>query len=121
MSPQKVREITREIQGLPADDAMDLLHLIPRKSARLVAQTLKSAIANAENNYNTISSNMKVLSAVVDEGPAFRRIRPVARGSAHPIRKRTSHISIELIEMDEDEDEENDLADEESEVQEATT
>ena len=52
MSPQKVREVTRQIQGLPVLDAQAILARVPRKSARLVAKTLKSAVANAENNAN---------------------------------------------------------------------
>lgn len=96
MSPKKVREITREIQGRLATDALNVLQYIPRKSARLVEKTLKSAVANAENNHNLSSTVLYVKSALVEEGPAFRRIRPAARGSAHPIRKRTSHIRIVL-------------------------
>lgn len=96
MSAKKVREITRTIQGRPANEALELLKFIPRKSARLVAKTLKSAIANAENNHDMSSSELFVLKAVVEEGPAFRRYQPAARGSAHPIRKRTSHINIVL-------------------------
>ena len=96
MSDKKVREIAREVQGLIAAEALEILKLVPRKSARLVAKTLASAIANAENNNGLSAANMKIKSAVVNQGIAFRRFRPVARGSAHPIRKRTSHILIIL-------------------------
>ena len=96
MSDKKVREISREVQGLNAAEALEILKLVPRKSARLVAKTLASAIANAENNNGLSAANMKIKSAVVNQGIDFRRFRPVARGSAHPIRKRTSHILIIL-------------------------
>ena len=96
MSDKKVREIAREVQGLNAAEALEILKLVPRKSARLVAKTLASAIANAENNNGLSAANMKIKSAVGNQGIAFRRFRPVARGSAHPIRKRTSHILIIL-------------------------
>ena len=96
MSDKKVREIAREVQGLNAAEALEILKLVPRKSARLVAKTLASAIANAENNNGLSAANMKIKSAVVNQGIAFRRFRPVARGSAHPIRKRTSHILVIL-------------------------
>ena len=96
MSPKKVREVAREIQGSNAAEALELLKLIPRKSARLLAKTLKSAIANAENNNNVTSDALTIESAVVEDGPAFRRFRPVSRGMAHPFRKRTSHIRIIL-------------------------
>ncbi len=96
MSDKKVREVTRKIQGLNASKAMEILKLVPRKSAGLVAKTLASAIANAENNNGLSSANLTIKSAIVNQGVAFRRFRPAARGSAHPIRKRTSHISIVL-------------------------
>jgi len=96
MSPKKVREVAREIQGMPAPQAMDLLQFIPRKSATLIRKTLASAIANAENNFNLSSDDLIVHRAVIEEGPAFRRFKPAARGSAHPYRKRTSHIRIVL-------------------------
>jgi len=96
MSPRKVREITKAIQGRNAAEAIEVLRFIPRKSARLVSKTLQSAIANAENNNNLSSDTLTIASAVVEEGPAFRRFRPAARGSAHPYKKRTSNIRIIL-------------------------
>ena len=96
MSPRKVREITKAIQGRNAAEAVEVLRFIPRKSARLVSKTLLSAIANAENNNNLSSDSLTIESATVEEGPAFRRFRPAARGSAHPYKKRTSNIRIIL-------------------------
>lgn len=98
VSPKKAREVAREVAGLPANDALDLLKFIPRKAARLIHKTLASAIANAENNHNLASDDLVVKSAIINEGPSFKRFKPVARGSAHPIRKRTSHIQIVLAE-----------------------
>ncbi len=94
ISAFKCREVTREIQGLPVAAALDLLTFTPRKAARLVEKTLKSAIANAENNANLRADKLVVKEAVVGEGPTFKRFQPKARGSAGPIRKRTSHIQI---------------------------
>jgi len=96
VSAFKAREVTREIQGLPATDAMDLLSFVPKKAAGLIRKTLASAIANAENNNNLKVANLVVQEAVVGEGPTFKRFQPKARGSAGPIRKRTSHIRIIL-------------------------
>ena len=96
MSPRKVREIANQIQGRPVREAVDFLTLIPRKSARLLAKTLKSAIANAENNANLRVEKLVVQEATVGEGPTLKRFQPKARGSAGPIRKRTSHIRIIL-------------------------
>ena len=98
MSPKKMREVAREIQGLPAPQAVELLTLIPRKSARLIVKTLKSAIANAENNNNLSSDNLVVASAVIETGPVLKRFKAGARGSAMPRRKKMSHIRIVLSE-----------------------
>src|ERR1700752_5310886 len=96
ISAFKAREVTREIQGLPASDALDLLRFVPKKAAGLVRKTLASAVANAENNNNLNVANLVVQEAVVGEGPTAKRFQPKARGSAGPIRKRTSHIRIIL-------------------------
>ena len=96
ISAFKAREVTREIQGLPVAAALDLLAFTPKKAAAMVAKTLKSAVANAENNANLRVEKLVVQEAVVGEGPTFKRFRPKARGSAGPIRKRTSHIRIIL-------------------------
>ncbi len=99
MSPKKMREVAREIQGLPAPQAVELLTLIPRKSARLIVKTLKSAIANAENNNNLSSDSLVVASAVIENGPVLKRFKAGARGTAMPRRKKMSHIRIVLSEV----------------------
>jgi large subunit ribosomal protein L22 len=96
ISAFKAREVTREIQGLPAADALSILRFTPKKAAALISKTLKSAIANAENNNNLRVENLVVQEAIVGEGPTLKRFVPKARGSAGPIRKRTSHIKITL-------------------------
>ena len=96
ISAFKAREVTREIQGLPASDALNLLRFVPKKAAGLVRKTLASAVANAENNNNLNLENLVIQEAVVGEGPTAKRFQPKARGSAGPIRKRTSHIKIIL-------------------------
>ena len=88
--------MTREIQGHSASEALDLLTFSPKKAALLVKKTLKSAIANAENNAELRVDTLLVKEAVVGEGPTFKRFRARARGSASPLRKRTSHIRIVL-------------------------
>jgi len=96
MSPKKMREVVRTIQGRKAPDAVNLLSVIPRKSARLIAKTLKSAIANAENNNNLSADTLIVKSAVIENGPVLKRFKAAARGSAAPRRKKMSHIRIIL-------------------------
>jgi large subunit ribosomal protein L22 len=91
-----VREVTREIQGLPVSAALDILAFTPKKAAFLINKTLKSAIANAENNANLKADGLVVKEAVVGEGPTFKRMMARARGSGSRILKRTSHIRIVL-------------------------
>ncbi|MEO7932558.1 MAG: 50S ribosomal protein L22 [Chthoniobacterales bacterium] len=96
ISAFKAREVTREIQGLPVSAALDIVTFSPKKAAFLIAKTLKSAVANAENNNDLRAENLVVKEAIVGEGSTIKRSRPRARGSASPIRKRTAHISITL-------------------------
>jgi len=96
MSPQKMREVVRQIQGMPAERAMAVLAVVPRKSARLVAKTLKSAIANAENNKNLMTGTLRVKEAVAGRAGILRRFTSKARGSPGPVLKRNCHIKIVL-------------------------
>jgi large subunit ribosomal protein L22 len=91
-----VREVTRAIQGLPVAAALDILAFTPKKAAFLIGKTLKSAVANAENNANLKVDGLVVKEAVVGEGPTIKRMMPRARGSGSKILKRTSHIRIVL-------------------------
>jgi len=94
MSPQKMREMVRQIQGLPALQALAVLAVVPRKSARFVAKTLKSAVANAENNNKAKPESLMVKEAVAGTAMRIKRFTPKARGSAGPIIKRRCHIRI---------------------------
>ena len=96
ISPKKARDVAREIQGLPVSDAIDTLNFTPKKAAFLIGKTLKSAVANAENNHDLAADTLHVKEANVSDGPSFRRFKPRARGSASAIKKRTSHIYIIL-------------------------
>ncbi len=98
ISPKKAREVARVIQGLPVSSALDVLNFTPRKAAVLIGKTLKTAIADAENNFELAADNLVVKEAVIGAGPTLRRFMPRARGSASPIRKRSSHIQITLAE-----------------------
>ena len=96
ISPKKARDVAREIQGLPVSDAIDTLNFTPKKAAFLIGKTLKSAVANAENNHDLAADSLLVKEANISDGPSFRRLNPRARGSASAIKKRTSHIYIIL-------------------------
>ena len=94
MSAQKVREVVRQIQGMNALQAVEVLSAVPRKSARIVEKTLKSAIANAENNNNMKPEGLIVREAVAGQARSLKRFVPKARGSAGPILKRSCHVKI---------------------------
>jgi large subunit ribosomal protein L22 len=96
ISPFKAREVTREIQGLPVSAALDIVAYSPKKAAALVNKTLKSAVANAENNANLKVDGLVVKEAIVGEGPTMKRMMARARGSGSRILKRSSHIRIVL-------------------------
>ena len=96
MSAQKMREMVRQIQGLRAVEAQAVLAVVPRKSARLVAKTLKSAVANAENNHKVKAETLRVREALAQTATSLKRWTPKARGSAGPTIKRNCHIKIVL-------------------------
>src|SRR5690349_25144674 len=96
ISAFKAREVTRAIQGLPVSAALDVVAFSPKKAATMISKTLKSAIANAENNANLKVDGLVVKEAIVGEGPTMRRMMTRARGSGSTIRKRSSHIRIVL-------------------------
>ena len=97
LSPKKARDVAREIQGLPVSNALDILTFTPKKAAQLISKTLKTAIADAENNFSFDTNSLVIKEAVIGAGPTMRRFKPRAKGSAGAIIKRTSHISITLV------------------------
>ena len=96
MSAQKMREVVRQVQGLPALQALAILAVVPRKGARVVSKTLHSAIANAENNNKLRPETLRIKEAVAGTATTLKRFQPKARGSAGPILKRRCHIKITL-------------------------
>ncbi len=96
MSPSKARDLARAIQGRSVADALKITEFSERKAAREIGKTLKSAIANAENNASLSADNLVVKMAAIEEGPHMKRWWPRARGSASPILRRTSHVRIVL-------------------------
>jgi len=95
-SPQKVRLVVDLIRGKGVEEAASILQLSPKAAARPLAKTLKSAIANAENNAEISADKLWVAKAVVENGPTIPRYWPRARGSAAPIRKKTAHVRVTL-------------------------
>ena len=103
LAPRKARDLARAIQGLSVAEALKITEFTERKAATLIGKTLKSAIANAENNAKMSADDLRVKEAVIGEGPALKRFWPRARGMVSRIRKRTSHVKITLTDGKESE------------------
>jgi large subunit ribosomal protein L22 len=101
ISPRKVRLVADLIAGKPVEEAVAILRFLPNAAARDVAKVLKSATANAENNYNLSADELRVVSAVADDGPTLKRGRPRAQGRYFKILKRTSHITVAVADQEE--------------------
>ncbi|MFA6717160.1 MAG: 50S ribosomal protein L22 [Victivallales bacterium] len=99
ISPEKAIQVSRLIQGKTVTEALAVVDLSPRKAAQLLGKTLRSAVANAENNFDLDRKTLVVKEALVGPGPTMKRFRPKARGAAGRIRKRTSHLRITLTDI----------------------
>ena len=100
VTPMKARRVVDLIRDLPASEALSVLKFAPQAASEPVAKVLASAIANAENNFSLDPESLIISRAYVDEGPTLKRFRPRAQGRAYRIRKRTSHITIEVESVD---------------------
>lgn len=100
VSPKKVRLVAKNFLGKPAREALDSLRFVPKKAAVPITKVLKSAMANAQNNKQLKPEGLVIKEILVDAGPTLKRIRPVSRGAAHQILKRTSRIKVVLEEKE---------------------
>jgi large subunit ribosomal protein L22 len=96
LSPRKARDMARAIQGLPVADAIKTVEFSERKAARQLEKTIRSAVANAENNAKLSADDLRVKEATIGDGPAMKRFWARSRGMVSRIRKRTSHVTIVL-------------------------
>ncbi|MFS8540712.1 MAG: 50S ribosomal protein L22 [Tissierellales bacterium] len=101
IAPRKARLVIDLIRGKEVGEAIAILKYTPKAASPIVEKVLKSAIANAEHNYEMDVNNLVVSKAFVDEGPTLKRYRPRAQGRATQINKRTSHITIVVSEKKE--------------------
>ncbi len=98
ISPRKVRLVADLVRGCNVIEAENILKFTNKRPAKSVLKLLRSAIANAENNFNLKKENLYISEIKVDGGPIMKRFRPRARGAVFPIHKKTSHVSVELKE-----------------------
>ena len=102
ISPRKVRPLADLVRGRFADEAIEILRYQPHRGARMLEKVIESALGNAQENGSSVNiQNLVVTDARVDGGPMFKRVRPRARGMAFLIKKRMSHISVKLEDIDE--------------------
>ena len=98
IAPRKARVVKDIIRGKSVADAFAILKFTPKVGAEIIEKVLKSAVANAENNFDMNVDNLYVSTCVVDQGPTMKRIHPRSRGQAFKILKRTSHITVAVEE-----------------------
>jgi large subunit ribosomal protein L22 len=94
VSPPKVRLVLDLVRGKSVDEALAILKFTPTPIAREVAKVVKSAAANAENNFQMTPTKLKIIKIYADEGPTMKRFRPQSRGRVNPILKRSTHITV---------------------------
>lgn len=102
ISPRKVQIVLDLIRNKPVNLAEAILKHTPKAASEPLYKLLKSAAANAENNHNMDPDRLYVAECFVTPGPTLKRIRPVSKGRAYRILKRTSHVTMVLKERDED-------------------
>lgn len=100
IAPRKVRIVIDLIRGKDVADALAILKFTPKRGSVLVDKVLRSAIANAENNFDMDTDNLYVSKCFVDQGPTLKRIHPRSRGQAFSILKHTSHITVVVSEKE---------------------
>lgn len=101
IAPRKARLVIDLIRGKQVGEAVAILRHTPKAASSIIEKVLKSAVANAEHNYDMDVNNLVIEKAYVDEGPTLKRFRPRAQGRASQINKRTSHITIIVSEKKE--------------------
>lgn len=94
IAPRKLGRVAKLLRGKLAAEALGMLALMPQKGARFLEKTVKSAVANAKNNYKLKEENLIVAEAFVNKGVTLKRMQPRAKGRAFPIQKRTSHLTV---------------------------
>jgi large subunit ribosomal protein L22 len=100
IAPRKARIVMDLIRGKNVGEALSVLRFIPKRGSGIIEKVLRSALANAEHNYEMSKEDLYVFKAYVDEGPTLKRFMPRAMGRASRIRKRSSHLTVVLKERE---------------------
>jgi len=99
IAPRKMRLVTDLIRGKRVEEALAILEFVPKRAARVIAKTIHSVVANAENTQRVDVDRLYIKRIFVDGGPTWKRYIPRAQGRATPIRKRTSHLTVVVDEQ----------------------
>lgn len=100
ISPRKVRLVVDTVRGKPVSQALAMLSMMPQSAAKAVGKTVRSAAANAENNYTLDAEDLFIEQITADEGPTLKRFRPRAHGRVSPLLKRSTNITVVLEEKE---------------------
>ena len=101
ISPQKVRLVINMVRGKKIDEALTILSFLPTPTAKAVAKVIKSAVANAENNFQMSPAELRITDIFADQGHTLKRFRPQSKGRISPILKRSSNITVFVTEEEE--------------------
>jgi large subunit ribosomal protein L22 len=98
ISPRKVQKVVGAVKGRPVENGLEILHFMPQKAAKILEKTIRSAVANANQNPDIDIDQLVIQNIVADQGPTLKRWKARARGRGTRILKRTSHITVILAE-----------------------
>lgn len=93
-APRKLQRVADLIRGKTAVEALAILKFMPQKGARILSKVIKSAVANAKNNYKLKEDGLFISEAYINKGMVMKRFHPQSRGRAFPIKKRTAHVTV---------------------------
>ncbi|KKR07791.1 MAG: 50S ribosomal protein L22, large subunit ribosomal protein L22 [Candidatus Peregrinibacteria bacterium GW2011_GWE2_39_6] len=96
ISPKKANLVAGLVRRKPVNEALTVLQITPKKGAKILEKVIRSASANATNNFKQSTASLIIKEIIVTEGPTYKRFQPVSRGRSHPILKRTSHITVKV-------------------------
>jgi large subunit ribosomal protein L22 len=100
IAPRKVNLVAAEIRGKSVDEALAILKFTPKRGADVLEKVVKSALANAENNFDMDRENLYISEAYANQGPTLKRWRPRSQGRAYKILKRSSHVGVVVKERE---------------------
>jgi len=98
ISPQKVRKVIGPVKGKPVATGLDMLKFMPQKAAKIIEKTVRSAVANADQNPDIDVDALVIRNILADQGPTLKRFKARARGRGTRILKRTTHVTVILAE-----------------------